>query len=75
MTDKKQKFLEKLIFIVETEFGSPDEMMNYLIEEHKISRKEITDIYEQEKLNKNTKLTDEAIKCLKKWSSNKIFWN
>ena len=28
MTDKKQKFLEKLIFIVETEFGTPDEIAN-----------------------------------------------
>ena len=30
---------------------------------------------EMKSVNKNTKLTDEAIECLKKWSSNETFWN
>jgi hypothetical protein len=79
MTDekinKKNKFLKKLTFVIETEFGQPDDMILDLIEEHQISRKEVTEIYEQEKLNKNSKLTDEAIECLKEWSTHGTFWN
>ena len=52
MTDekinKKNKFLKKLTFVIETEFGQPDDMILDLIEEHQISRKEVTEIYEQE---------------------------
>ena len=77
MTDekinKKNKFLKKLTFVIETEFGQPDDMILDLIEEHQISRKEVTEIYEQEKLNKNSKLTDEAIKCLHEWSFHGTF--
>ena len=56
MTDKKSVFIEKLSKDVENQSGIPgeiDEIILDLIGENEVSRKEIIEIYEQEKSNKN----------------------
>ena len=77
MTDKKNKFIEKLSNDVENQSGIPgeiDEIILDLIGENEVSRKEIIEIYEKEKSNKNSKLNKETIECLNEWAHG-TFWN
>ena len=77
MTDKKSVFIEKLSKDVENQSGIPgeiDEIILDLIGENEVSRKEIIEIYEQEKSNKNSKLNKETIECLNEWAHG-TFWN
>ena len=76
MADKKSIFIEKLSNHVENLSGvdSIDENILDLIGTETISRKEIIEIYEQEKSNKNSKLNKETIECLHEWAYG-TFWN
>ena len=77
MTDKKSVFIEKLSKDVENQSGIPgeiDEIILDLIGENEVSRKEIIEIYEQEKSNKNSKLNKESIECLHEWAYG-TFWD
>ena len=77
MTDKKNIFIEKLSKDVENQSGIPgeiDEIILDLIGENEVSRKEIIEIYEQEKSNKNSKLNKDTIECLHEWAHG-TFWN
>ena len=76
MTDKN-KFIEKLSNDIENQSGIPgeiDEIILDLIGENEVSRKEIIEIYEQEKSNKNSKLNKDTIECLHEWAHG-TFWN
>ena len=76
MTDKN-KFIEKLSNDIENQSGIPgeiDEIILDLIGQYEVSRKEIIEIYEQEKSNKNSKLNKETIECLNEWAHG-TFWN
>ena len=74
MADKKGIFIEKLIYDIETSFGSVDDHIENIIGIESISRKEIIEIYEQEKSNKNSKLNKETIECLNEFAHG-TFWN
>ena len=77
MTDKKSVFIEKLSKDVENRSDIPgeiDEIILGLIGDKEVSRKEIIEIYEQEKSNKNSKLNEETIECLNEWAHG-TFWN
>ena len=74
MADKKGIFIEKLIYDIETSFGSVDDHIENIIGTESISRKEIIEIYEQEKSNKNSKLNKETIQCLHEWAYG-TFWD
>lgn len=77
MTSKKNIFIEKLSNEVKNQSGIPgeiDEIILDLIGQHEVSRKEIIEIYEQEKSNKNSKLNKETIECLNEWAHG-TFWN
>ena len=74
MADKKGIFIEKLIYDIETSFGSVDDHIENIIGTESISRKEIIEIYEQEKSNKNSKLNKETIECLNEFAHG-TFWN
>ena len=76
MADKKSIFIEKLSNHVENLSGvdSIDENILDLIGTETISRKEIIEIYDQEKSNKNSKLNKETIECLHEWAYG-TFWN
>ena len=71
MTDNKNIFIEKLSNDVENQSGIPgeiDEIILDLIGKQEVCRKEIIEIYEQEKFNKNSKLNKETIECLNEWA-------
>ena len=74
MADKKGIFIEKLIYDIETSFGSVDDHIENIIGTESISRKEIIEIYEQEKSNKNSKLNKETIESLHEWAYG-TFWD
>ena len=77
MTSKKNIFIEKLSNEVKNQSDIPgeiDEIILDLIGQHEVSRKEIIEIYEQEKSNKNSKLNKETIECLNEWAHG-TFWN
>ena len=77
MTYKKNIFIEKLSNEVKNQSGIPgeiDEIILDLIGQHEVSRKEIIEIYEQEKSNKNSKLNKETIECLNEFAHG-TFWN
>ena len=77
MTVKKNIFIEKLSKDVENQSGIPgeiDEIILDLIGENEVSRKEIIEIYEEEKSNKNSKLNKDTIECLHEWAHG-TFWN
>ena len=77
MTYKKNIFIEKLSNEVKNQSGIPgeiDEIILDLIGQQEVSRKEIIEIYEQEKSNKNSKLNKETIECLNEWAHG-TFWN
>ena len=77
MTYKKNIFIEKLSNEVKNQSGIPgeiDEIILDLIGQQEVSRKEIIEIYEQEKSNKNSKLNKETIECLNEFA-NGTFWN
>ena len=77
MTYKKNIFIEKLSNEVKNQSGIPgeiDEIILDLIGENEVSRKEIIEIYEKEKSNKNSKLNKETIECLNEWAHG-TFWN
>jgi len=77
MTSKKNIFIEKLSNEFKNQSGIPgeiDEIILDLIGQHEVSRKEIIEIYEQEKSNKNSKLNKETIECLNEWAHG-TFWN
>ena len=77
MTYKKNIFIEKLSNEVKNQSGIPneiDEIILDLIGQQEVSRKEIIEIYEQEKSNKNSKLNKETIECLNEFAHG-TFWN
>jgi hypothetical protein len=77
MTSKKNIFIEKLSNEVKNQPGIPgeiDEIILDLIGQQEVSRKEIIEIYEQEKSNKNSKLNKETIECLNEFAHG-TFWN
>ncbi len=77
MTDKKSVFIEKLSKDVENRSDIPgeiDEIILDLIGKQEVCRKEIIEIYEQEKSNKNSKLNKETIECLNEFAHG-TFWN
>ena len=74
MNDKKNKFIEKLSNDVENQAGIPDEIILGLIGVNEVSRKEIIEVYEQEKSNKNSKLNKDTIQNLHEWAYG-TFWN
>lgn len=77
MTDKKNKFIEKLSNDIENQSGIPDgidEIILGLIGVNEVSRKEIIEVYEQEKSNKNSKLNKDTIQNLHEWAHG-TFWN
>ena len=77
MTVKKNIFIEKLSKDVENQSGIAgeiDEIILDLIGENEVSRKEIIEIYEEEKSNKNSKLNKDTIECLHEWAHG-TFWN
>lgn len=77
MTVKKNIFIEKFSKDVENQSGIPgeiDEIILDLIGENEVSRKEIIEIYEEEKSNKNSKLNKDTIECLHEWAHG-TFWN
>lgn len=77
MTVKKNIFIEKLSKDVENQSDIPgeiDEIILDLIGENEVSRKEIIEIYEEEKSNKNSKLNKDTIECLHEWAHG-TFWN
>jgi len=77
MTSKKNIFIEKLSNEVKNQSGIPgeiDEIILDLIGQQEVSRKEIIEIYEQEKSNKNSKLNKETIECLNEFAHG-TFWN
>ena len=77
MTYKKNIFIEKLSNEVKNQPGIPDEIDEIILDligQQEVSRKEIIEIYEQEKSNKNSKLNKETIECLNEFAHG-TFWN
>jgi hypothetical protein len=79
--EKQKIFIEKLIDNIKTLMsnrdlinGDIDEEILNLIGEEVISRKEIIEIFEYEKSNKNSKLNKETLECLEDWAHG-TFWD